>query len=962
MKLGLGKYGTRRLVLFGGIITCTVVLVFQHSLSAGPPQHSGAVDQRPDTVAPPNIWQRVISDQNDASQIGSGVLKPSKNNEIDSQSGVRFVQAAGENQKSSLRPITPQKHASDKSSGNQIQLVVPATHEEPIPNKPIPLATRSSIKLRPSSNDKPSNSQRTTAPNFPAQSNLADVNANPPRKSNVKLASDVPVGNQSSPKLPYADLYESVSSSRRKKTESTPAPKSKIDLLLEPQKQAINAPANPTQVKKEPAQSTALAPADLRKFYEATKPFAGKDPTKSEPARLVSEQTSKKPSKVDSKPVVTPKTPKLENVVAKPAPVVKSAPLATNGSAPKADATATALPKFVQPKKDVSQDVVLPLPSISKPESPNLNKPTAPAPAISVAVKPQALEIPKVAVQPPAANQEKASFPRVITPEIKPRQHAEPPFVAAPTQTPGDLASFKQSAPTVRPFAERRAPRTDGFRVVDHLHKQGLVPFEPVAQVVPGDDPFAQQDPHEPEPFEVLGPSGELNVTMRRNKVLRCKENVFRIAVVDESICDVVQFTPREVSIVGRQIGATHVTFWFAGEDQRPVTYLVRVTPDPEIQKNREHEYQILEQVLAEQFPDSKVYLVPVADKLIVKGQAKDAEEAAQILSIIRSEAADYTGRYGRIASGRAASPIPGGSAAANTMVINMLRIPGIQQVQLRVKIAELSRSAARNAGINLDLAARFSQGALLLQTLLNSGTSTSIIANFNDFDVDLGLNWLKSQGVVRVLSEPTVVTMSGRSAQFHAGGQVAINTQVGIGGLGAISTSYKNLGVSLTFLPVVLDKDRMRLEISPSFSQLDSSFDSGGSPGISSRDVTTTVEMREGQTLAIAGLLEDTMASGTTSDFPFLPRLLGKRDVSRNETELIILVTPELVHPMEPEVVPPLPGFDITEPTDHEFFMGGRIEGIPTHEHRSTVWPRLRRRYRAGGAEMISGPFGHGQ
>ena len=75
-----------------------------------------------------------------------------------------------------------------------------------------------------------------------------------------------------------------------------------------------------------------------------------------------------------------------------------------------------------------------------------------------------------------------------------------------------------------------------------------------------------------------------------------------------------------------------------------------------------------------------------------------------------------------------------------------------------------------------------------------------------------------------------------------------------------------------------------------------------------------------------------------------------------------VIIVTPELVHPMDPEEVPPLPGFDVTEPTDREFYLEGRLEGRPTVEHRSTVWPSLRRRYQAGGDSMISGPFGHGQ
>ena len=83
---------------------------------------------------------------------------------------------------------------------------------------------------------------------------------------------------------------------------------------------------------------------------------------------------------------------------------------------------------------------------------------------------------------------------------------------------------------------------------------------------------------------------------------------------------------------------------------------------------------------------------------------------------------------------------------------------------------------------------------------------------------------------------------------------------------------------------------------------------------------------------------------------------------MTRNETELIILVTPELVHPMDPEEVPPLPGFDVTEPTNKQFYLHGDIEGNPTMDYRSTVWPRLKKRYKAGGPAMTSGPFGHGQ
>ena len=103
-------------------------------------------------------------------------------------------------------------------------------------------------------------------------------------------------------------------------------------------------------------------------------------------------------------------------------------------------------------------------------------------------------------------------------------------------------------------------------------------------------------------------------------------------------------------------------------------------------------------------------------------------------------------------------------------------------------------------------------------------------------------------------------------------------------------------------------------------------------------------------------------MTANRSGDVPLISQWLARRDISRNETELIILVTPELVHPMEPEEVPPLPGFDVTEPTNSEFYLSGRLEGKATREYRSTVWPSLRRRYRSGSANWTSGPFGHGQ
>jgi len=513
---------------------------------------------------------------------------------------------------------------------------------------------------------------------------------------------------------------------------------------------------------------------------------------------------------------------------------------------------------------------------------------------------------------------------------------------------------------------------------VSHFQPAAQPPGGPVLPPAPGgaDLPPAegiQRTPH----FEVIDSgSNELTVTVRRSKLLRTQHDIYRTAVVDPAICDIVQFTPREVSLIGKGVGATTVTFWFKDGQHRAVSYLVKVVPDPQERRNVEQQYRLLEDVLAELFPDSKVRLVHVADKLIVKGQAKGAEEAAQILAIIRGEAASNSrgSRFGRIAEGAAADVLSvdetGRRRQPRIEVINMLRVPGVQQVALRVKIAELNRSAARGFGVNLGGRIDFGNGEsgsnLLLQSMLNLATGgangTSLLFNFDGDDIQVGIRWLQQHGVVRLLSEPTLVTLSGRPATFVAGGEFAVPTVVGVGGAAAATTDFRSFGVIISFLPVVIDKDRIRLEVSPEFSQINNGLDVNDIPGLNVRAVTTTVEMREGQTLAIAGLLDDSMTATKTSDLPWIGHILGRRDVTRNETELIILVTPELVHPMEPEEVPPLPGFDVTEPTDCQFYYHGRIEGDPTLEHRSTIWPRLRSRYRAGGSAMISGPFGHGQ
>ena len=494
------------------------------------------------------------------------------------------------------------------------------------------------------------------------------------------------------------------------------------------------------------------------------------------------------------------------------------------------------------------------------------------------------------------------------------------------------------------------------------------------------------QDPVGPvdlaNPFEVIGEQDEKIVLMvRRSKLLRTKVNIYRTAVVDSGVVEIVQFTPREISLIGKSTGTTHVTFWFEQEGAKPITYLVRVEPDVERVKELEDQYRLLEDVINEMYPDSKIELLVVADKLIVKGQAKDGEQAGEIISLVRTQSSGggaggggggFGGFGGGLGEGAAATVLSdsatGSSGRARLSVINMLRVPGIQQVSLRVKIAELTRSAGRGAGVSISGKAYLTNNPNGSKLILNSlaaaagGTGPAIIAQIDGDDLNIGLKYLQQSGVVRLISEPTLVTMSGRPAQFHAGGEFAVPTLIGGAGVNAVTTDFRAFGAVINFLPTVLDKDRIRLTVSPEFSKINTGLSVGGTPGLDTRSVTTTVEMREGQTLAIAGLIDDNMSANKKGDVPFVSWLFGDRSVTHNETELIMLVTPDLIHPMDPEEIPPLPGFDVTEPTNAQFFLQGRLEGNPTYDYRGTVWPRLRKRYGGGGSAMISGPFGHGQ
>jgi len=444
----------------------------------------------------------------------------------------------------------------------------------------------------------------------------------------------------------------------------------------------------------------------------------------------------------------------------------------------------------------------------------------------------------------------------------------------------------------------------------------------------------------------VLEPGIPLDIDPRRSKIVRTKRPISRISVTDPDVLEVVQFGPTEFELIGGSTGQTSLTLWFADAEGggEILRYLVRVSPDEAVEDRRKIEYGELEKKVNEFFPNSMVRLIPIADKLIVKGQARDAEEATEIMALVRGQAPDGTilGPGGAILNrGAAAEPFPGVSDLPPSDVINLLQVTGEMQVMLKVRVAELSRTALRELGTELDVFA----GDFTLET--NLGLAGAVRAVLDTEDVRFVLEALNTNSYGKVLAEPNLVTLSGHPAYFIAGGEFAVPTVVGVEGVGAVSTNFRGFGTQLMFTPTVLDKDRIRLHVAPSFSQVNADLTSqDGVPGLDTRAVATTVDLREGQWLAIAGLLQDQQTGSHirvpfVGDVPVAGTIFSNREVRREETELIVLVSPELVHPLEAEEAPQiLPGMEVTEPGDWAFYATGRIEGHPDCHYRSTYGP----------------------
>ncbi len=492
-------------------------------------------------------------------------------------------------------------------------------------------------------------------------------------------------------------------------------------------------------------------------------------------------------------------------------------------------------------------------------------------------------------------------------------------------------------------------------------------------------------------------PDNTLELVIGRPRILQLKQAPVKFQAVDPSVADIEvikESKDKAFFVLGKQTGTTVIALFFSDPNSpdkfKVLNYLVRVVPDPEAKSRIERVYKALEDEINHAFPDSVVKLCLIGDKLVVSGQAKDVSAATKILQIVREQAPqqappnkipvdriDLTVRPDPLNPDQTiAQGLQNFVVSGTSNIINLLRVPGEQQVMLRVQVAEVQRNALRSIGMDFNLLkggnnVRVDTGGLLGAAGNAFGSAANIGASLDNGAVILAINALRNMGYSRTLAEPTLVTLNGQAATFQAGGEFPVPTVVGNSAGGLLGVNYKPFGVSLNFTPIVYDKDRIRLTINAEVSGIDqqqgSNSQLSGVPNqINSRRFTNVVELREGQTLAVAGLISNGLTTKSSriplfGDVPFVGRAFGYDQVTSSEQELVFIITPELVHPMEHTEVPPLPGYNVFEPGDSEFYLFGRLESRRSEDYRAGARTDIHRmlNYRQGKDTYITGPFG---
>ena len=397
--------------------------------------------------------------------------------------------------------------------------------------------------------------------------------------------------------------------------------------------------------------------------------------------------------------------------------------------------------------------------------------------------------------------------------------------------------------------------------------------------------------------LSVLRGSVSSNITVATNRaiVVQSDQPFAEISVANPGIADIATLSESTIYVLGKAPGRTTLTL-FGVDGGLLANVDVRVVPDIAEFKER----------LAEILPGEPIEVRTAGGGIVLSGTVSGARKVARAMEL--------ASRY------------------AGDQVTNLMMVGGSQQVMLKVRFAEMQRSTSKALSSSVGITGLMGGATLDLGSGSNTAGSLGASEGNGLFSfgagglaVDVLIQALESKGMVRTLAEPNVVAISGQQASFLAGGEIPIPGPDG-------STIFKPYGVNLTFTPTVIDDNHISLRLTTEVSALDKSVEVNGIMGFKTRNTTTTVEMRDGQSFAIAGLLQDDFGDSVEQvpwlgDVPILGALFRSSDFVRRQSELVIIITPHLVKPVSGEALS-MPTDRMRVPTEEELFLLGTIEG----------------------------------
>ncbi|KAB8052958.1 type II and III secretion system protein family protein [Janthinobacterium sp. FT14W] len=480
---------------------------------------------------------------------------------------------------------------------------------------------------------------------------------------------------------------------------------------------------------------------------------------------------------------------------------------------------------------------------------------------------------------------------------LAPRAHGEPVAATAATAVAAEAGASRSSRAAVRPKAtppqsESRAGRTE------------------------------------------MAP--QMSLAEGKSTLMRLPFAASRMSVGDPRIADVILLNPSEVYMLGRSVGTTNLILWNRNNDATIIDLAVGIDSSS------------LQARMAELLPNEKIHVAVAGDTLILSGTVSDVVKADQALSLANAYV-QRSARSGSAGSGSSASAAPAAGApaaapaatpdAAMPRVINLLSIAAPQQVMLEVKVAEVSKVLVDQLGASLGINKTIGSWSYsLLSSLLSNNPSGLSGASKNNF---FNLDAQKRDGLIKVLAEPNIMAISGQEASFLAGGKIFIPvSQTNNGGVPTITLEEKEFGVAVKFTPTVLDGGRINLKVAPEVSDLNKDGIGITATGISTtailpsfttRRATTTVQLFDGQSFAIGGLIKNNVTSNIKAlpglgEVPVLGALFRSTDFQTDRSELVFIITPHLVKPLPADYK--LPTDDYIQPTRGDMFMQGKMEG----------------------------------